>query len=154
MDVTGHWALDAIRCVYESRLFEGVSGTEFAPDMAMTRGMFVTVLYRLAGEPEVMETAEYTDVAAGDWYAKAVAWAAKNGIVDGYGDSFDPNDFATRAEVAAILMRFMQKFVKLRACTHGIKHCGRRKRRIWTKQRRGCILINAPPPFSRGKFCC
>ena len=106
VDVTGHWALDAIRCVYESGLFEGVSGTKFAPDMAMTRGMFVTVLYRLAGEPEVTETAEYTDVAAGDWYAKAVAWAAKNGIADGYGDSFGPNDFVTREQMAAILMRY------------------------------------------------
>ena len=104
-DAAGHWAAEAIRFVYENELFRGVSDTEFAPDATMTRGMLVTVLYRLAGQPEAA-AAGFVDVAAEAWYARAVAWAAENGIVLGYGDSFGPNDLVTREQMAVILMRY------------------------------------------------
>lgn len=105
-DVDGHWALDAIRYAYENELFQGVSETEFAPDTTMTRAMLVTVLYRLAGEPEVAGNADFTDVDAGQWYAKAVAWAAEKEIIKGYGSAFGPNDLVTREQMAAILLRY------------------------------------------------
>ncbi len=105
-DVTDHWALDAIRYAYENKLFNGVSDTEFAPNMPMTRGMLVTVLYRLEGEPETAASASFTDVDADQWYAKAVAWAAENEIVKGYGASFGPNDLVTREQMATILLRY------------------------------------------------
>ncbi len=105
-DVDGHWALDAIRYAYENKLFNGVSDTEFAPNTAMTRGMLVTVLYRLEGEPAVTAKADFTDVAEDQWYAKAVAWAAENEIVKGYGTTFGPNDLVTREQMATILLRY------------------------------------------------
>ena len=105
-DVDGHWALDAIRYAYENKLFNGVSDTEFAPNTAMTRGMLVTVLYRLEGEPTVTANAKFSDVAEDQWYAKAVAWAAENEIVKGYGSTFGPNDLVTREQMATILLRY------------------------------------------------
>ena len=105
-DVDGHWAIDAIRYAYENKLFQGVSDTEFAPNTAMTRGMLVTVLYRLEGEPAVTANADFTDVDADQWYAKAVAWAAENEIVKGYGETFGPNDLVTREQMATILLRY------------------------------------------------
>ena len=105
-DVDGHWAIDAIRYAYENKLFNGVSDTEFAPNTAMTRGMLVTVLYRLEGEPTVTANAKFSDVAEDQWYAKAVAWAAENEIVKGYGSTFGPNDLVTREQMATILLRY------------------------------------------------
>ncbi len=105
-DVTDHWALDAIRYAYENKLFNGVSDTEFAPNMTMTRGMLVTVLYRLESELETAASADFTDVDAEQWYAKAVAWAAENEIVKGYGSTFGPNDLVTREQMATILLRY------------------------------------------------
>ncbi len=105
-DVDGHWALDAIRYAYENKLFNGVSETLFAPDTAMTRGMLVTVLYRLEGEPAVTANAKFSDVAEDQWYAKAVAWAAENEIVKGYGATFGPDDLVTREQMATILLRY------------------------------------------------
>ena len=68
--------------------------------------MIVTILYRLEGEPAVGASA-FTDVAPGAWYARAAAWAAANGIVNGYGDgTFGPNDDITREQLAAILYRY------------------------------------------------
>ena len=59
----------------------GVTNTLFAPDMDITRGMFVTVLYRMDGEPETAKEYTFKDVPSNAYYADAVAWASKNGIV-------------------------------------------------------------------------
>ncbi len=106
IDIDGHWGYDSIVYVYLNGLFQGVTETLFAPDMPMTRGMLVTVLYRLEGEPAVTANAAFTDVAEDRWYAKAVAWAAENEIVKGYGTSFGPNDLVTREQMATILLRY------------------------------------------------
>lgn len=76
----------AVEFVYENGLFNGVSATEFAPATTMTRAMFVTVLGRLANVDTVAYTAElsFEDVVPGEWYTPYVAWAAENGIVNGY----------------------------------------------------------------------
>ncbi|MCD8049107.1 MAG: S-layer homology domain-containing protein [Clostridia bacterium] len=104
---TSLWYHEYIDYVLENGLMNGTGGTTFEPDTATTRAMIVTILYRLEGEPKVNTAAAFTDVAAGDWYADAVAWAAENGIVLGYGDeTFGANDVITREQTAAILYRY------------------------------------------------
>lgn len=103
-DVNNHWAYSAIKRVYNRGLMLGVSDTRFAPDQALSRAMLVTVLYRLADEPDVTADNPFTDVPAGQWYTNAVIWAAANGIVSGFGDgTFRPNAPATRAQAAVML---------------------------------------------------
>ena len=109
IDVTGHWALDAIRYVYQNGLFAGTSATTFSPNMPMNRAMLVTVLYRMENEPAVSAASSFKDVPAGQWYTKAVAWASANQIVSGYSaDRFGPGDTITREQMAAILHRYAQ----------------------------------------------
>ena len=84
----------------------GVAATEFAPNANVTRGMFVTVLYRIEKEPEVKEAA-FTDVAADAWYAKAVAWASENGITSGVSETeFAPDNNISREQIATMLYRY------------------------------------------------
>lgn len=76
---------------------------------ALTRGMLVTILYQMAGAPEVTGTCPFRDVAAGSYYEKAAIWAAENGLVSGYENGcFGPNDPVTREQLAAILYRYAQ----------------------------------------------
>lgn len=98
----------AIRYVYENGLFNGVSESEFAPHMTMTRGMFVTVLGRMAGiNEEAYYGSSFSDVQAGEWYAPGVAWASQSGIVMGYGDgTFGVNDEITVEQAVVILARY------------------------------------------------
>ena len=85
----------------------GTSTAAFSPDMATTRGMIVTILYRMENEPAVDGTSSFTDVAADAYYAKAVAWAAANNIVSGYGDGlFGPDNAVTREQMASIFYRY------------------------------------------------
>lgn len=107
-DVTvSDWFYDDVRYVYANGIMDGTSSDRFAPNAPLTRAMIVTILYRMAGSPSVSGSSDFTDVATGKWFAKAVAWAAANGIVNGYGDSlFGPNDPVTREQLAAILYRY------------------------------------------------
>lgn len=87
----------------------GTSATTFGPHESCTRAQFVTFLWRAAGQPEAGSESGMTDVAKDAYYAKAVAWAAKNGIVGGYGNGkFGSDDTITREQVAVILYRFVQ----------------------------------------------
>ena len=107
-DVTeGDWFYDAVRYAYETGLMDGVGDSLFAPNSQTTRAQLVTILYRLAGEPEPGGDSGFADVAAGTWYTDAVAWAAENGIVNGVSDTeFAPGDDITREQLAAILYRY------------------------------------------------
>ena len=107
-DVTeGDWFYDAVRYAYENGLMDGVGDNLFAPNSQTTRAQLVTILYRLAGEPEPGGDSGFADVAAGTWYTDAVAWAAQNGIVNGVSDTeFAPGDDITREQLAAILYRY------------------------------------------------
>ncbi len=107
-DVTeGDWFYDAVRYAYETGLMDGVGDSLFAPNSETTRAQLVTILYRLAGEPEPGGDSGFADVAAGTWYTDAVAWAAENGIVNGVSDTeFVPGDDITREQLAAILYRY------------------------------------------------
>ncbi len=103
------WHYEAVQDIFARGLMKGVSETEFAPEIAVTRGMFVTVLYRMEKEPKSAQDAEFTDVAQGAYYAAAVAWASENGIVTGNGENlFAPEEAVTREQMAAMLYRYAQ----------------------------------------------
>lgn len=100
------WYYDAVKFVYDKGIMDGVSYYRFAPDATITRGMVVTMLWRMAGEP-YEAAAGFTDVAAGRYYSTAVAWAAKNGIVEGMtATTFAPDQAITREQLASILYRY------------------------------------------------
>ena len=102
------WFYDAVGYVYENGMMSGTGNNQFSPNVTTTRGMIVTILYRLEGSPAV-STASFDDVAAGEYYANGVYWAAANGVVSGYGNNlFGPNDPITREQMATILYRYVQ----------------------------------------------
>lgn len=107
-DVTaGSWCHEHIDFVVTNGLFYGTSNSIFAPDQHLTRAMMVTVLWRAAGCPENKSASVFADVADGAYYAKAVAWAAENGVVLGTSaKTFSPNDNVTREQMAVILFRY------------------------------------------------
>ncbi len=89
-------------------LMNGMSDTQFAPESQLTRGMLVTTLYRLAGEPEVTEAATFTDVAENRYYTDAIAWAEDQGIAQGMGEGkFAPNGTVTREQGMTFLYRYV-----------------------------------------------
>lgn len=103
------WYYAAVKYAYEHKLFGGTSATEFSPEATMTRGMAATILYSLEGSPAVSAKSPFSDVADGQWYAKAVTWAEENGIVGGIdSESFAPEAGVTREQLAAILYRYAQ----------------------------------------------
>lgn len=104
---TGEWYHEAIDYVIVNDLMNGEGDDIFAPLTNLNRGMMVTILYRLEGEPAVSGTSVFSDVAADEWYTDAVVWAAANGIVNGYGDgTFGPLDDITREQMVVILYRY------------------------------------------------
>ena len=102
------WFREAVSYVYRNEFMSGTSSTTFAPGGAMTRGMLVTVLYRIDGSAPVSdaECGCFEDI-AGAYYTKPVAWAYSNGIVSGVSATrFDPNRIVTRQEAIAIFYRY------------------------------------------------
>ena len=100
------WFYDAVVTVYQKELMNGVSETTFEPNTNMSRAMLVTMLYRLAGSPEVEGKVSeiFSDCADDIWYSNAIIWAQTNKIVDGMGDgTFAPNASLTRQQMAKIL---------------------------------------------------
>lgn len=102
-----NWFYGAVAYVSMNGLFKGTSATTFSPKAEMTRGMLATVLYRMAGEPEVTGTCPFVDVHAGDYYEKAVTWAAEKDIVRGVGGNrFEPKASITRQDMVVMLYRY------------------------------------------------
>ncbi|MBD5169927.1 MAG: leucine-rich repeat protein [Oscillibacter sp.] len=103
----GAWYYDAVRFVNENGLMNGYSNGTFGPDNYLSRAMLAQILYNREGAPAVTGGSAFTDAAPGQWYTSAVAWAAANGIVGGYGDGrFGPNDNITREQLAVMLWRY------------------------------------------------
>lgn len=101
------WFYDSVGYVYENGLMNGTGNGRFSPGSATTRGMIVTILHRMEGEPGVTGKCPFSDVAAGSYYESAVTWASANGIVEGYGGGkFGPESSITREQLAAILYRY------------------------------------------------
>ena len=106
-DVTSHWARSYIEDAVDMGLFNGTAPNRFEPESAMTRAMFVTVLYRMDGG-EAERSANFIDVPRGSWYSDAVAWASENSIVTGTSAiRFSPNDSVTREQMVTILNRYL-----------------------------------------------
>ena len=104
---TSDWFYGDVEYAYYYRLMNGVGNNKFDPKGACTRGMIVTILYRMKGEPSHSGKNPFTDVKSGQWYTDAVIWAAENGIVDGMGNGkFEPETNITREQLATILCRF------------------------------------------------
>ncbi len=107
MPAEDNWAYAGIAyCVYNGYM-NGVSETKFAPSGDLTRGQLVTILYRIAGEPEMETKVNFSDVPEGKFYSAAINWAAQTGVVNGYPDgTFRPEAKITREQIATILYRF------------------------------------------------
>ena len=106
-DISGHWAEEYINKVAKAGLLMGVSDDKFAPETAVTRGMFVTVLGRLAGVTKTNGTNHFSDVVEDAYYTPFVIWANGEGIVSGISnDLFAPNANITREQMAVILNKF------------------------------------------------
>ena len=100
---------DAVKFCYERGLFNGMTDTEFAPDITMTRGMFATVFGRIQNADLTNVTLTYADVKADAYYASYIAWATQEGIMDGYSDTtFGPDDAITREQAAKMLYAYLK----------------------------------------------
>lgn len=103
----GDWYYKAVRFVHEKGIMEGTGTHYFSPEADLSRGMLATILYRLEGSPSVSGYSGFADVADTAYYAKAVAWAKANGIVNGVtATAYEPDTAVTREELAAILCRY------------------------------------------------
>ena len=101
------WYAFGISDVYRRGLMIGTGDELFSPEDTLTRAMVVTVLWRMAGEPAAEKAAPFTDVPGDRWYSASVAWAAENGVAEGYGGGlFGPTDPVTREELSAFLYRW------------------------------------------------
>lgn len=101
------WFYDAVKFVSDEKLMTGTGANTFAPNLTTTRGMIVSILYRLEGGPQINGSSPFTDVKDDDWYGDAVRWAERAGVVSGTSaTTFAPNAAITREQLAAILMNY------------------------------------------------
>lgn len=108
LDVGGvDWYYEDVNYVYRQGLMDGTRSFTFSPHNLCTRGMLVTILYRMEGSPEGAKWSPFQDVPAEAYYSAAVSWAAWNGIASGYDAAhFGPNDPISREQLATILYRY------------------------------------------------
>ncbi len=107
-DIAGHWAKEDIEFVASRGLFSGTSETKFSPNTAMTRGMFVTALGRLANaDVSGYAKSSFSDVKDDAYYMGYIEWASKNNIVNGVGNgNFAPDQSITREQMAVIMSNY------------------------------------------------
>ena len=102
----GAWYAEAVNYCQQNGIMSGTSSTTFSPEATLTRAMLATMLHHMSGTPAVSDAPVFTDVVAGSWYSDAVSWAAKNGVISGYGGgTFGVNDPTTREQAVTILWR-------------------------------------------------
>ena len=105
----GCWYEQAVLWASENGITSGVGEGKFGPNLEVTRGQVVTMLWRIESSPEPSGRAAFSDVPDGKWYSNAVDWASANHIVAGYpGNIFAPNRVITRQELVTILYRYAQ----------------------------------------------
>ncbi len=107
----GSWYEDAVSYVYNEGLMNGTTDTAFSPEQSISRAMFVTMLYRLAGMPDVETSASslFTDCGDDMWYADAVVWAVENDVTTGLTDTtFVPDQPLTREQMAVFIYRYIE----------------------------------------------
>lgn len=110
-DIPGenHWAYDGINYVLSEGLMVGTGHGTFSPKKSTNRAMLATVLYRIAGSPQIGSAANFKDVSQSAWYKNAVDWVYLEGVASGYSDTaFGPNDSITREQAATMLYNFAE----------------------------------------------
>lgn len=101
------WFYSAVQYVYEYNIMTGTSATTFAPNGTVERSQVVQMLYNLEGQPTVTGSTAFTDVDTDEWYGKAVLWAERTGVVDGYeNNTFRPGKAVSREEFAQMLYNY------------------------------------------------
>ena len=102
------WYYNAVKYVYNNKIVSGYNAYTYGPEDKLTRGMIVTILYRMEGSPNNNGQSKFSDVKSTEYYAKAVKWATDKGIVHGYGgtNKFGPNDNIIRQDLAGILRNY------------------------------------------------
>ena len=101
------WYAEAVAQVYEEGWMQGTTATTFSPAGTVTRGMLAAILHRMEGSPSASGSVPFRDVDQSSYYAKAITWAARKGILEGYEDgTFRPDAPLTRQQLAAILFRY------------------------------------------------
>ena len=101
------WFYEAVKYANENNLFKGATETKFEPNSPMTRGMMVTVLWRMEKEPVVNYLMMYKDVNQEEYYAEAIRWATSEKIVQGYSKiEFKPDEMLSRQEMVTMLYRY------------------------------------------------
>ena len=106
------WYAEAVDFAEASGLMNGVGDHRFDPQGSVTRAMVATVLYRVAGEPDVTgKTCPFSDVPVGSWFFNAVIWAADAGVTTGVDAThFNPTQPITREQMATMIMRMLLTF--------------------------------------------
>lgn len=106
---SGQWFAPAVQYVFQHKLMNGISESEFAPDRAVSRGMAVTVLFRMEQPAAAKRAVSFADVEEGRFYSEAVGWAASEAIVEGYGNGeFGPLDDVSREQLAKIIYKYAE----------------------------------------------
>ena len=101
------WFYSAVQYVYDNNVMNGTSSTTFAPNATVERSQVVQMLYNLEGQPTVTGSSGFSDIKSGDWYSKAVIWAERTGVVDGYeNNTFRPGKAVSREEFAQMLYNY------------------------------------------------
>ena len=102
----GSWFEAAAEWMGQKGYMSGTAARTFSPNLNTTRGMIVTVLWRMAGSPAPQGECPFEDVKADSYYEDAITWAQENGVVTGYSDTiFKPDQLITREQLAAIIFR-------------------------------------------------
>ena len=114
---SGSWYYDAVKYVYNKNIISGTNEYTYKPSANLTRGMLVTILYRMDGQPTVTGTTKFKDVTnTSAYYYKAVKWASDRSIVSGYDSGvFKPNDYITREQLAVMLSNYCRYKGKYKA---------------------------------------
>ena len=103
----GKWYANAVKYTYENNIISGYNSYTFAPDDKLTRGMLVTILWRMEGSPSNNGKSRFPDVETNKYYSNAIKWASDNGVVNGYKNgNFGPKDNITRQDLAGILRNY------------------------------------------------
>lgn len=103
------WFYDDVKNIFEQNLINGTTTTTYEPQTELTRGMIVTILWRIAGEPTVETTSTFADVPENAYYFNAINWGAANNIARGYDEeTFAPDRLVSREELAAFIYRYSE----------------------------------------------